>query len=151
MYSFKIIEPKLAVKTLAVMFPISIKTRKIDDFLIKNMTLNFFLVFKSSISDCESEKMEDSETEKIEEIMINKMKNKIYRNKGIIIVKEKEKRSYRCLKVISLTWYSELFLVNLIPLKRFVIAPILLILTPQVFDRAKTSAEAPSSAVHKSS
>ena len=69
------IVPMLATRTFEVIFPISRTTRKIADLFIKNMTLFFFFRFNSSISVCVKEKMDDSEREKKEDKIINRIKN----------------------------------------------------------------------------
>ena len=74
----------LAASTFAVKFPISIIIKKIADFLIRKITLYFFLKFNSSISVCVREKTEDSESENKEEKIKKIIKRKI--NKGMFIL-----------------------------------------------------------------
>ncbi len=83
----------LAVITFAAIFPIKIIIRNTDEFLIKKITLFFPLIFNSSISACVRENTEDSEMEKIDEMIRNKINNK--KEIKIYII-------YKCLKVKSI-------------------------------------------------
>ena len=136
--------PILAVITFAVIFPIKIMTRNIDEFLIRKMTLFFFLRFSSSISACVSEKIEDSEMEKTDDIMRNRENS---RKKSIRCI------IYKCLNVKFSGRQGSPFFKKITregPLA-FVMRPISLILIPMLSDNLIMAFSLPGSADHKSS